>query len=134
VSKVVSFTGTEQLDELAASLKKAIEVAPAATRLVVQKGALNIKTDARRRVSGHKHLPAYPNSITYDTTEALFGASAEIGPDKSRPQGPLGNIIEFGGTRQAPIPHMLPAAEAEEPKFVAAMEALAIKSLGPALS
>lgn len=134
MSKVVSFTGTEQLDELAASLKKAVELAPAATRLVVQKGALNIKTDARRRVSGHKYLPAYPNSITYDTTETLFGASAEIGPDKSRPQGPLGNIIEFGGTRKAPLPHLMPAAEAEEPRFVASMEALAVKALGQGFS
>lgn len=134
MSKVVSFTGTDKLDELVSALKKAGVLAPAAARLQVQRSALAIKTDARHRVSGHAHLPAYPFSITYDTALTLYGATAEIGPDKDRPQGPLGNIIEYGGTRSAPIPHMEPAAEAEEPKYVLAMEALAIKALGPGFS
>jgi hypothetical protein len=125
----VKFTGSDQLDKLTRDLQKAISVAPAAARAVVQKGALNIKTDARNRVSGHKHIPAYPYSITYDTKETLFGATAEIGPDKDKRQGALGNIIEFGGIHSAPIPHMIPAGEAEQPRFEAAMEALALKSL-----
>lgn len=130
MTNAVSFTGTEQLDDLVRSFNKAVVVAPAAARVQVQRSLLAIKTDARHRVAGHKHLPSYPNSITYETKEALFGASGEVGPDKDLQQGPLGNIIEFGGTRSAPIPHMGPAGDAEEPKFMAAMEALAIKSLG----
>lgn len=134
MSKVVSFTGTDKLNELAAELKKAGILAPTAARVQVQRSALAIKTDARHRVSGRPHLPAYPFSITYDTALTLYGATAEIGPDKEKPQGALGNILEYGGTRSAPIPHMGPAGDAEEPKYVAAMEALAIKALGPALS
>lgn len=134
MSKVVSFTGTDKLDELAGALKSAGILAPTAARVQVQRSALAIKTDARHRVSGRAHIPAYPFAITYDTALTLYGATAEIGPDKEKAQGALGNILEYGGTRSAPIPHMEPAGDAEEPKFVLAMEALAIKALGSALT
>jgi hypothetical protein len=97
---------------------------------VVAKGALNIKTDARRRVTGLKHAPAYPSSITYDSHEVAGSAWAEIGPDKQRRQGALGNLLEYGSVKNAPRPHMRPAAEAERPKFEAAMQSLAEKALG----
>ena len=42
---------------------------------------------------------------------------AEIGPDKLRPQGPLGNLIEFGSINNPPHPGGLPAALREEPRF-----------------
>jgi len=132
--QVVSFTGTEQLDDLVRTLGKAVEVTPAAVRLVVQRGAQNVKLTAQRRVAGLKHAPAYPRAITYDTSETLFGASAEIGPDKAKPQGALGNLIEFGSVHNPPIPHMLPAGDAEQPRFEAAMESLVVKSLAPGLT
>lgn len=106
-----------ELRKLTVDLDAAADVAPAEVRKVVAKGALNIKTGARRRVSGHAHLPRYPHSITYDSTATPTGGHADIGPDKSKPQGPLGNIIEFGGLREAPIPHMGPEAEQELPRF-----------------
>lgn len=108
----------------------ASKVAPAEARKVVSKGALNIKNDARRRASGIAHAPAYPNSITYDTQQTATGASAEIGPDKSRRQGALGNVLEYGTVKNAPIPHHAPAAEAERPRFEKAMEDAAAKALG----
>ncbi len=101
---------------------------PAVTA-VVAKGALNIKNDAAQRVSGLRHAPAYPKAITYDTGISLSGPFADIGPDKSKRQGALGNLLEFGSKKNAPRPHMAPAAEAELPKFEAALEALAVKAL-----
>lgn len=70
-----------------------------------------VKADARSRISGHRYLPVYPFSINYDirvTTESIEG---EIGPDKDLDQGPLGNIIEFGTSRNAPLPHLGPALD-----------------------
>lgn len=121
---------TAELAAVADILARAATAAPGDVRAVVQKGALNIKTDARRRASGHAHSPAYPFSITYDTEFTRTGASAEIGPDKNRRQGALGNILEYGTTKNAPIPHMRPAAEAEEPRFAKAIEDAAVKAIG----
>lgn len=66
---------------------------------------------ARTLIAGHAHLPAYPFSITYDVTVGPDGAEGEIGPDKALPQGPLGNITEFGTRNNAPLPHLGPAVE-----------------------
>lgn len=120
---------TDEVAKVADILAHAADAAPGGVRAVVQKGALNIKTDARRRISGHRRFPAYPASITYDTEFTRLGAAAEIGPDKGKRQGALGNILEYGTTNNAPMPHMRPAAEAEEPRFVKALEDVAVKAL-----
>jgi len=115
-------------------LEKAAAIAPAEAAKVVTKGAVNIKADARRRISGLAHAPAYPRSITFDPVHVnRTVATTEIGPDKGKRQGPLGNILEYGapGRNTPPHPHMSPAAEAEMPRFARAMEALAVKAIEP---
>jgi hypothetical protein len=119
-----------ELTGLARDLDAAPEKALADTRAVVQRGALNIKKDAQKRVTGLKHAPAYPRSIGYDTHTTLTGASAEIGPDKEKRQGALGNLIEYGSIHNPPRPHLAPALEAEEPRFVKALEEVAAKAAG----
>jgi hypothetical protein len=94
---------------------------------VVFKGAMNIKKDAARRASGFAHAPRYPGSIDFDMHYSLRGPAAEIGPNKSKAQGALGNLIEFGSVNNPAHPHMGPAGEAEEPKFGKALEDLAAK-------
>ncbi|MCX5066907.1 hypothetical protein OOJ91_13730 [Micromonospora lupini] len=103
--------------------------APKETRAVVQRGALNIKRDAQGRVRGLAHAPAYPYAISYDTKETPASYTAEIGPDKAKRQGALGNLIEFGSVNNAPRPHMIPAGDAERPRFEKAMEDLAARIL-----
>lgn len=120
---------TSELRAWMTTLDEAVERAPDEVRRVAQKAALNIKTDWRIRWSGHPHYPALPSAITYDTTVSDAGVEAEIGPDKSRPQGPLGNLIEFGSRNNAPLPGGLPALQAEEPRTAAAIEALAERLL-----
>jgi hypothetical protein len=88
---------------------------------VVKKGAGNVKDEARDRVRGYAHLPHYPSSITYDVHRGAHEVSAQIGPDKDRRQGPLGNIIEYGTVNNAPIPHLGPALDVEEPRFARAV-------------
>ena len=113
----------------------AAELALAAARMrvagtaVVTKGALNIKNDWRASASGLKHAPAYPASITFDVLPTATAIAAEIGPDKSKPQGALGNLIEYGSAKNPPHLDGARALAAEEPRFRAAAEEDAAKAV-----
>lgn len=113
------------LSELVADLVGASVKVAAASRAVVQKGALNVKTDAQRFSSGLAHAPLYPASITYDTALKRGGWEAEIGPDKNRPQGALGNLLEYGSANNPPLTHLGPALDREGPRFEKAIADLA---------
>lgn len=119
-----------ELKRLTADLQESALKAPAAVRPVVKRGATNIKAEAQRLASGLDHAPHYPRAITYDSTETRWGASAVIGPDKSRTQGALGNILEYGTSKNAPIPHLGPALATEAPRFEAALAAAEAAVLG----
>ncbi|MGE7432755.1 HK97-gp10 family putative phage morphogenesis protein [Kitasatospora sp. NPDC001175] len=103
------------LDALIADLGAAPARLAANTRKAITVTARTIRDDARQRISGHPHLPAYPYSITYDVRATGTGVEAEIGPDKDRSQGPLGNIVEYGTSKNAPLPHLGPALDAAAP-------------------
>jgi hypothetical protein len=126
---ITGVDGASGLDGLAASLDRAARVAPVEARKVVQVGAFNIKRDWRAAWSGLAHAPSLANAVTYDTTLTASGATAEIGPDKSRPQGALGNLLEFGSVNNAPRPGGAPALEAEQPRFERALEQIALNAL-----
>jgi hypothetical protein len=89
---------------------------------VVEKAAFNVKRDWRRSWAGFRHAPLVAASITYDLSRGAGWRAAEIGPDKDLPQGPLGNLIEFGSVNNPPHPGGLRAALREEPRFVRAAE------------
>lgn len=126
----VDFDGRE-LVALTKDIERAARIAPKMAEAVVTKAAVNIKNDARRRISGHPHAPRYPYSIGFDRVHVtMTGAQTDVGPDKSRTQGALGNVLEYGTRKNPPLPHFGPAAEAEEPKFARAMEQLAVKAAG----
>ena len=118
------------LDPLIADLVKAVEIVMVEGPKVTGKGGLNIKKDWQQTWSGHPHIRGLARAVSYDTTVRKAEFETEIGPDKNRPQGALGNLIEFGDAEgHAPIPAGLPALQAEEPRFVAAVEAMAAKAL-----
>lgn len=112
---------------LAVTLDSAADDALPEARKVVAKGLLNIKNGARRRVTGLQHAPAYPYSITYDMDPGE--ASGEVGADKSKRQGALGNLIEYGSVHNPPRPHIGPEADAELPRFTKAIQDLAVEAL-----
>jgi hypothetical protein len=93
---------------------------------VVTRGALNVKNDWRTNATATagRHARHYPRTISYDVWRIPGGAMAEIGPDKAKKQGALGNILEFGTSRQAGHNDGGRALEAEEPRFAAQLEAL----------
>jgi hypothetical protein len=99
------------LDELIADMAASAPRMVANARTAVAVTSRKVQQSARDRVRGHKYLPQYPNSITYDVRGGPLLIEGEIGPDKDRPQGPLGNIIEFGTPNNAPIEHLGPALE-----------------------
>lgn len=102
---------TTSPERLAVNLRKAVQVTCG-----------KVKADARQRISGRKYLPRYPYSITYDTRVLPDGIEGEVGPDKALPQGPLGNIVEYGTSKNAPIPHLGPALDANADDLVAGVE------------
>jgi hypothetical protein len=125
--QVTGIDGPDGLRLLAADLAREAKIAPAEGRKVVQKGLLNIKQDWRKRWSGLPHAPRLPYSITYDTKQIGGRIEGEVGPDKDRPQGALGNLLEFGSLNNAPRPGGTPALATEKPKFEKAMEDLAFR-------
>lgn len=115
----VQITG---LDVLVADLNSFPRRLAVNARKAVQVTSQKVRDDARGRIAGRKYLPAYPYSITYDTKVTAEGVEGEIGPDKGRAQGPLGNIVEYGTSKNAPIPHLGPALDANAEDLVAGME------------
>jgi hypothetical protein len=114
------------LDRLAHDLLQEVVVTTAQVKAVVTKGALNVKQDWQQRATGIEHAPRYPRSISYD----VKGLTAQIGPeDSAENQGFLGHILEHGGAHNAPRNDGGQALDAEEPKFVKAIHALAGKRL-----
>ena len=80
-----------------------------------------------------KHAPAYPASISYSLSlgAALVGRiEAEVGPDKSKRQGALGNILEFGSPHSAPHNDGGRALRDEAPKFEAELVKVTLDALG----
>lgn len=119
----------DDLQRLAADLQNARPVTAAKVRGVVQKGAVNVKNDWRAAWSGLRSAPSLAAAVTYDVKVTADGVEAEIGPDKDRRQGALGNLLEFGSRNNAPTPGGEPALQAEEPRFAKAMEDIAGKLL-----
>ncbi|MFJ6579245.1 hypothetical protein ACIQMY_25200 [Streptomyces sp. NPDC091368] len=121
-----------ELVQLAAVLTEKLAEAEPQMVAVVTRGALNVKNGwrANAAATAGRHARRYPYSIGYDVTPMPGGASAEIGPDKSKAQGPLGNLLEFGSSNNPPHNDGGLALIAEAPAFEAHVAALA-EHLGP---
>ena len=117
---MISFD-TSDLDNLEADLGKMSVPVLRNVRKAVEITARKIKDDAKSIIAGHRFLKAYPASITYDMKYGLTSVTAIIGPDKNRPQGALGNIIEYGSVNNPPVKHLGPALEKNEEDFVAGL-------------
>jgi len=109
---MISFESPD-LDRLVADFGSAGARVRPAVRAVVVRGAVNIKKAAKAAAPNPHFAGLYINSITFDVVETGDTVTAEIGPDKNKPQGALGNLLEFGGSKWPPHPHLVPAWEAE---------------------
>jgi len=108
---------------LAAAMLSAAAKSVVATRAVVAKGALNVKNEAKANVlqsaptrNAHAH-----NAITYDTTIRPTTVDAEIGYDKDKRGGALGNLLEYGSRNNPAHRDLGRALDNEEPRFEKAL-------------
>jgi hypothetical protein len=113
---------SQGLKELADDLGKARDTVVEQAKKIVGQGCFHIKKDAQRIIQAHSprgYLKHYPRSINYDVTASGDSVLGVVGPDKSKVgmQGGLGPYIEDGTIHNAPIPHLVPARDAEVPRF-----------------
>lgn len=114
-------------DKFEADLGRAVAQAQGEVRKVVAKGSNNIKTDWRRRWTGLDRLPHLPRSIGYDVTVKGSTITGEIGPEAGKLQAAIAPVVEYGSINSAPHPGGRPALDAEQPRFVKALEDLAVR-------
>lgn len=80
---------------------------------------------ARMRArSQYGHIPYLPSAITV-TIRGGLDPEAEIGPDKLRTQGPLGNLLEFGSKNNRPHKDGYRALQGREDSLAARIETIA---------
>ena len=113
------------LDQLVIDLERVVARALPETLAVGRKAAINIKRDWAQRWSGLAQAPRLAAAITDDVAVLPGAVTVEVGPDKGRAQGALGNLVEYGSVHNAPRPGGLPALAAEEPRVMQALEDLA---------
>lgn len=114
-------------ETLAAALLASAGQALFETRKVVQKGALNVKNEAKANVekSAPVHNAHAANAITYDTGVGSTSIDAVIGYDKDKRGGSLGNLLEYGKPEQAGHRDLGRALDNEEPRFEQALTLMA---------
>lgn len=99
-----------ELTKLAADLGKIDTFTAPFVRKAIEVTARKVKDAARTKVAGGaRSWSGLPNTIDYDihgTTGARLGEiSAEVGYNKARGGGKLGNIREFGAPGKSRGPH-----------------------------
>lgn len=121
-----------QLMDYAGELLAAVDLLADELPKVTERGAVNIKRDARRLLNAsitRTYLPHYPRAITYEMEQGADYVQADIGPESGKPQGGMGRGVEFGSVHTPPTPHLFPAFEAEEPRYLKAIGQAVNRSL-----
>lgn len=89
-----------ELDKLSADLGEIEASAGPLIRKAVEITALKSKRDWQEPLKGSATLPLLPYALSYDVRVNFLDSSttveAEVGFDKTRAQGALGNISEYG--------------------------------------
>lgn len=100
---------------------------------VLERGALGVKeamaVDAQRLTGYARH---FHGSISYDRRYGVGRMSYEIGPDKQRRQGALGNLLYFGSEHNGPVLDIEAGLVAEEPKLMSEMGKMLERVMGGA--
>jgi hypothetical protein len=119
------------LTELKVALDKATSRLEPEVMAVLGRAGMNIKRATQQRWAGMKHLPKLPGLVSYDVAHGAGKVYVEVGPQHVG-QGELANVAEFGTVNNAPRPGLSPSLDEEEPKTVAALDALVAKLLDAA--
>ena len=88
-----------ELMSLAADLEEAPDNLPKYLGKALGVTSKKVKESAAKKVSGRKHFSQAASAIDYELTGysgAVSGMSSEIGYNKDKAAGKLGNLVEFG--------------------------------------
>jgi hypothetical protein len=97
---------------------------------VLKKGAQNVKTEMVADATASEHFKGMAGSISYDSRYSIGTPRYEVGPDKGRRGGALGNIAYFGTSRGGGTLDIEKPLHSEEPRLTSALEALAERWAG----
>lgn len=111
-----------EMHKLVADLSKAGPATVEKVDPIIKSGAAGVEADLNAQAAGSKHFKGMAGSVTSDRAFAFGLVNYEIGPDKSRRGGALGNIFFFGGANGGGGTGDLDGAlEREEPKVSKAL-------------
>lgn len=116
--------GTAELRQFAIAVGHIADGAYDEVDAVISKGALNVKSEMIADVSASRHFKGMAGSITYEHHNTRGVIRREIGPDKGRRGGSLGNIYYFGTSRGGGTGDIEKPLRTEEPRLLSAMQAL----------
>lgn len=112
-----------ELRQLIVDLGKAPGKAVKPLDAVVKRGAQNLKDEYNGQFSRSRHFKGAAGSVTYDSTTSIGRIAYEVGPDKERRGGALGNIFFFGGANGGGGTGDLDGpVDAEEPRMLENIE------------
>lgn len=85
-----------ELTKLAADLGRIPDEAIPNVKTALNVTSLRVKRGAQAKVGRRKHFKQAAQAITFDVTARKSEIESEIGYDKARPAGKLGNLVEYG--------------------------------------
>ena len=110
---------------LAGNLGKIAGAAVKDVDLVVKKGAQNVKEEMQSDARGSVHFKGMAGAISYDSAYRVGAPRYEVGPDKDRKGGALGNIYYFGTSRGGGSGDIEKPIRSEAPRLESALLDLA---------
>jgi hypothetical protein len=119
-----------ELRALSASLGRIAGSAVADVDAVMKKAAQNVKQELVADASRSASFKGMAGSISYDSHYQVGRVRYVVGPDKGRRGGALGNIAYFGTSRGGGSLDINRPLRAEEPRMLAALEALSRRWAG----
>ena len=122
--------GSEEIRQFAIAVGRIADGAYEDVDAVITKGAVNVKKEMIADVSKSRHFHGMAGSITYEHHNTRGVIRREIGPDKGRRGGALGNIYYFGTSRGGGSGDIEKPLNSEEPRLLSAMNALVSKWAG----
>jgi hypothetical protein len=122
-----------EFKELAADFDGAAAVLQKNSATAVKVTCLKTKQTWRDKLKGSATLPGLPYAVDFDVDELVGRIEAEVGFNKGRRQGALGNVSEFGTPTVGPRGFGLASLEENLDDFVTGQEKArddALKKLG----
>lgn len=112
---------SSQLRELSQSLGRVEADVVGDVDKVLKRGVQNMKAEMEMDIRGSTHFKGMAGSISYDSDYRVGQVAYEIGPDKERRGGGLGNVYYFGTSRGGGSGDIDKPLRTEEPRLAQAL-------------